>query len=236
MNSSLRASPRSFNRLLSIGSRGQDVSRVQDALRKAGFNPGATDGIFGRQTAAAVRHLQSAKHLKTDGIVGRDTTARLNLADSFEPAAHAHPPSTTTHATASRATGGRVTVPAELRRFGNGRIPSSQLTSIGIGGHRLYAPAAQAFKQMRAAAAREGINIGVTDSYRSYATQVDLVRRKGLYSQGGLAATPGTSNHGWGMALDVDTTSRGTQWLRANAGKFGFATIPREPWHWEYRR
>jgi hypothetical protein len=42
-----------------------------------------------------------------------------------------------------------------------------------------------------------GVDIGVTDSYRSYDAQVDVARRKGLYSQGGLAATPGTSDHGW---------------------------------------
>ena len=87
---------------------------------------------------------------------------------------------------------------------------------------------------MRAEAAHAGVQIGVTDSYRSYETQVDLARRKGLYSQGGLAATPGTSQHGWGKAVDVDTNSRGTQWLRANASRFGFTTIPREPWHWQF--
>lgn len=150
---------------------------------------------------------------------------------------HAHSPKKDTFAPGSSSRlNGSINVPAALRRFGNGRVPSSALTSIGIGGHRLYAPAAQSFKDMRAAAARDGVQIGVTDSYRSYATQVDLVRRKGLYKNGGLAATPGTSNHGWGMALDVDTNSRGTAWLRANAARYGFATIPREPWHWEYRR
>ena len=62
---------------------------------------------------------------------------------------------------------------------------------------------------MRAAAAAAGVDIGVTDSYRPYEEQVDLVRRKGLYSQGGLAAVPGTSPHGWGMALDVDVSTLG---------------------------
>ena len=77
---------RSFNRLLAVGTRGTDVSRMQDALRTAGFNPGSSDGIFGRQTAAAVRQFQAAKGLQTDGIVGRNTGARFHLADSFEPA------------------------------------------------------------------------------------------------------------------------------------------------------
>ena len=103
----------------------------------------------------------------------------------------------------------RLEPPAELVAYGNGQIPSEALAPIGVGAHRLWAPAATAFQQMSAAAAADGVTIGVTDSYRSYDSQVDLARRKGLYSQGGLAATPGTSNHGWGMALDLDLDDQG---------------------------
>ena len=86
----------------------------------------------------------------------------------------------------------------------------------------------------------DGITWSITSSYRPYATQVKLAQEKGLYSQGGLAAQPGKSNHGWGTALDLGggANSRGTKqndWLMANAGRFGFSTIPREPWHWEYK-
>ena len=90
---------------------------------------------------------------------------------------------------------------------------------------------------MIADAKRDGVKIGITDSYRSYDEQVDLVRRKGLYSQGGLAATPGTSQHGWGLAVDADVTDPATlNWVRANAHRFGWVeAVPREPWHWEYR-
>ncbi len=131
---------------------------------------------------------------------------------------------------------GPLRPPAEVAHYGNGKIPTSRLTSIGINGHKLYAPAAAAFNRMRSAAAAQGVKIGVTDSYRSFAQQVDLAKRKGLYQNGGLAATPGKSNHGWGLALDLDVKSNGLAWLRKNAYKFGFAeAVPREPWHWEYR-
>lgn len=113
----------------------------------------------------------------------------------------------------------------------NGRLDRSKLAPIGQGSHAAQPAAAAAFRQMAAAAARDGINLRVTDSYRDYATQVDLVRRKGLYSKGGLAAKPGTSNHGWGLAFDI---ANGHDWLARNGPKFGFKTIPREPWHWEY--
>lgn len=77
---------RTFNRNLSVGSRGADVSRMQDALRSAGFNPGRSDGVFGRNTASAVRSFQASKGLKTDGIVGNNTGGQLHLRDSFESA------------------------------------------------------------------------------------------------------------------------------------------------------
>ena len=203
---------------------------------------GDTLGAISRKKGTTIAALLKANpRIKNANVIRAG--ALLNLpgqTDSFQPSkarapvgpskapGHSHP------STPAKPVSGTASTPADLRRFGNGRIPASALTPIGIGSHRLFAPAAQAFKQMRAAAAAQGIQIGVTDSYRDYATQVDLVRRKGLYSQGGLAATPGTSQHGWGMAVDVDTNSRGTQWLRQNASRFGFSTIPREPWHWQY--
>ena len=131
---------------------------------------------------------------------------------------------------------GRLDPPAQLAAYGNGRIPQAALTSIGTGNHKLYAPAATAWKTMVADAAADGVQIGLTDSYRSYDEQVELAGRKGLYSQGGWAATPGTSNHGWGMAVDVDVDDQGQQWLRDNGWRYGWVeSVPREPWHWEYR-
>lgn len=126
--------------------------------------------------------------------------------------------------------------PAELEAYGNGRIPPAALAPIGQGDHRLWAPASGAFQDLQAAAAREGVAITVTDSYRPFDRQVELAERKGLYSQGGLAARPGTSNHGWGRSLDVDTGGGTREWLSANAARFGFHDdVPGEPWHWTYR-
>ena len=127
---------------------------------------------------------------------------------------------------------------ADLKaRYSNGRIPVDALAPIGDGGHRLAAPAAAAFRDLQAAARRDGVTFGVTDSYRSFDAQVDVARRKGLYSQGGLAAQPGTSQHGWGLAVDLDLDSRAQAWMRANAAGFGFVEdTPREPWHWAYKR
>jgi hypothetical protein len=125
--------------------------------------------------------------------------------------------------------------PPELAQYGNGRIPPAALTEIGQGRHRLWEPAADAYRRLREDARLAGVDIGVTDSYRSYDQQVDLARRKGLYAEGGLAATPGTSDHGWGLSLDLDLDPRAQAWMRANAGRHGFVEdVPREPWHWTF--
>lgn len=132
---------------------------------------------------------------------------------------------------------GPMPVPEDLAAYGNGQIPAGVLEPIGQGGHRLWGPAAASWRSLVDAAAADGIDLRITDSYRSYDQQVDLVRRKGLYSEGGYGAVPGTSNHGWGLAVDADVTNERTlSWMRANAYRFGFVeAVPREPWHWEFR-
>lgn len=129
-----------------------------------------------------------------------------------------------------------LSVEALQSTYANGRVPADALAPIGSGGHRLAAPAAAAFGELQAAARRDGVAFGVTDSYRSFDAQVDVARRKGLYSQGGLAAAPGTSQHGWGLAVDLDLDDRAQAWMRANGARFGFVEdTPREPWHWAYQ-
>ncbi|MFI7546529.1 D-alanyl-D-alanine carboxypeptidase family protein [Actinoplanes sp. NPDC049599] len=126
-------------------------------------------------------------------------------------------------------------IPTELAGYGNGKIPANALEQVGSTNHKLWAPAAESLTRMISDAKAQGVTIGITDSYRSYAEQVDVARRKGLYSQGGLAAKPGTSEHGWGMATDLDLNNKAQAWMRANGEKYGFVeNTPREPWHWAY--
>ena len=125
-----------------------------------------------------------------------------------------------------------------LNEASNGLLNGSYLTSIG-GNHKLNSEASVAYLKMVAAAKAEGVEWGITDSYRTLEIQKDLVKRKGLYSKGGLAAQPGTSNHGWGSAVDLNfKVGKGNalEWLKKNAGKYGFTNIPREPWHWEHKQ
>jgi zinc D-Ala-D-Ala carboxypeptidase len=136
---------------------------------------------------------------------------------------------------ATNPTLGAMDPPPEMVAYGNGRLPRELLTPIGIGQHRLWAPAAQQFMAMRTAAAQQGVSISVTDSYRNYDSQVELASRKGLSQNGGLAAVPGTSEHGWGLAVDMDVNGAGMAWLKANGATYGWVQpTTREPWHWEF--
>lgn len=122
----------------------------------------------------------------------------------------------------------------------NGMLDRSELVQVSEpgkdgGSHKLNPQAAQDYERMKAAAEINGITWEITDSYRDYETQVQTAAKKGLYSQGGLAATPGRSNHGWGSAVDLKLSPEAKAWLETNASKFGFSSIPREPWHWEHK-
>lgn len=126
--------------------------------------------------------------------------------------------------------------------YSNGLIPASQLCGLG-NGHMLRCDAAAAYQQLSSAFRQAfGKNLCITDSYRSYSAQVDLYGRKPS-----LAALPGTSNHGWGVAVDLcgGVDKFGTaqyQWMVAHAGAYGWVHPSwadqggsrEEPWHWEF--
>lgn len=69
---------------------------------------------------------------------------------------------------------------------------------------------------------------GITDGWRSYEQQVALEKKKP-----GLAATPGQSIHGLGLAADLKATGAQKEWLRKNAQSFGlyFPFYDKEDWH-----
>jgi putative chitinase len=64
---------------LQLGSTGDSVTALQQALLAAGFSPGSIDGNFGPGTQAAVLAFQRNDQLTADGIVGPVTANALNL-------------------------------------------------------------------------------------------------------------------------------------------------------------
>ena len=63
--------------MLTTGTRGSDVTRLQQTLASRGFNPGGADGIFGARTRAAVAAYQRSRGLSADGVVGPNTSRSL---------------------------------------------------------------------------------------------------------------------------------------------------------------
>ncbi|GAA0536889.1 hypothetical protein GCM10010172_17810 [Paractinoplanes ferrugineus] len=180
--------------------------------------------IIALQTQKTATPAQSQQTTTTGGAAGDDFASYLSQAVQQTP------------------TSGRTYkldakgIPTDLVAYGNGKVPATALEQVGDTRHKLWAPAAEKLTQMIADAKKDGVTIGITDSYRPYAEQVDLAKRKGLYSQGGLAAKPGTSEHGWGMATDLDLNAKALSWVRANADKYGFYnTASRESWHWGFK-
>ena len=137
----------------------------------------------------------------------------------------------------------KMQIPAELRKYGNGRIPDLELHDI-IGGGRLWGQAAFWWNVMASEARKQKIDLrAVSEGYRSYARQEALFlqrysqkptgripevtrRWNGVtwYLKRGMSpcASPGTSPHGWGLAQDIEVPTRTYNWMCKNAPFYGF--------------
>jgi hypothetical protein len=162
--------------------------------------------------------------------------------------------------------------PAALAGQQNGRFDDDVLVDVpGLAGGptvRLVAPAARAWRALTAAGRQAGHTlkaVGPHDSYRPFATQERIFleryttdplpgrhtkqfRGKTFFQKPGtnVAAVPGNSNHGLGLAVDtgieVDGDPRAERidqvtvdWLVANERRFGFShELQSEPWHIRY--
>ncbi len=149
----------------------------------------------------------------------------------------------------------------------NGELDTTDMVYIpsqGNGYAKTYKPVAIAWAMMVQTAAKEKefeldffLITGEDSGYRSLDVQKQYKKDKGA-----SAAAPGTSNHGWGLALDFSRRmgedekvgiahSFELKWLEANASTFGFRPLldtvtPHivvdnktvnyyyESWHWVY--
>jgi D-alanyl-D-alanine carboxypeptidase len=124
----------------------------------------------------------------------------------------------------------------------------------------LVPEAAQAWQDLAAAAARDGVTLKLASAFRSLDRQVEILRGKlaeGVSLEEILreSAPPGYSEHHTGRAIDITTpgaealeeqfeATEAFLWLERRAHEFGFSlSFPRgnrfgyayEPWHWCYR-
>ncbi len=68
--------------LSKLGSRGDEVRRIQTKLRSLGFYSGSVDGIYGVSTQSAVRKFQASVGITADGVAGPKTLLYLGLGSS----------------------------------------------------------------------------------------------------------------------------------------------------------
>jgi hypothetical protein len=120
--------------------------------------------------------------------------------------------------------------------YANGRLPDSILAPIA--GGRLRKDAALRWNAMNyASRARYGVTLlplGGMSTYRTYAQQVYLWNTVAHAHDTNWVAYPGTSNHGWGLAVDL--ASHGMRLIvDAIGAKFGYqkkwSDAPVEWWH-----
>ena len=69
----------SVSTLSKMGSRGDEVRRIQQKLKSMGYYTGSVDGIYGSQTQNAVRKFQRDNGLTVDGIAGPKTLSYLGI-------------------------------------------------------------------------------------------------------------------------------------------------------------
>lgn len=165
-----------------------------------------------------------------------------------------------------------VKKPLDLAGKKNGKLPAKILSTVKPDPTTLHHKAARAWTALRAAAKQDNVILAHVGDYRTYEEQVALfVSRYSLtptgsgesrvwngktwYKKPGVAtvAVPGTSNHGWGLAIDaaliVDgklitisadpdgsgPIKSGVAWLLKNADAYGFSwELQSEPWHIRY--
>lgn len=68
--------------LSKVGSRGDEVRRIQNKLKSLGFFNGTVDGIYGTKTQSAVKKYQQSVGITADGIAGPKTLLYLGLGSS----------------------------------------------------------------------------------------------------------------------------------------------------------
>lgn len=170
-----------------------------------------------------------------------------------------------------------VKLPRALKAVPNGHLTPQMLKKLVTGGE-LYPTAANAFNAMYAAAKKAGITLANIGDYRTYEAQYKLFMKRYSPTPTGRnpevkrrwnkkiwflrkgeapSASPGMSNHGYGLAIDLATrvgekkvslasNKKAWEWMLANGPYFGFYLAGKpttvtgkpnpnwEPWHWQY--
>jgi len=253
-----------------LGQIGKSQAAVVEELRVAEADELRSEHVAADAAAAAAATAQDAQVVKeaADRLVAQQQREvrrnRAVLASTRHAAAKAHRLTRTLERRIARARARALAIQARqaaraassglqakcdgssVAGYPNGQLPVHALCPLwGAPGEALRSDAAAAFNRMsHAYAAVFGVPLCVTSSYRTYQRQVELYATM----PAGYAAVPGTSNHGWALAVDlcggiqVDGSPEHA-WLLDHAAAYNWfhpawampgGAGPHEPWHWEY--
>ena len=234
--------------ILSVGAKGEDVTRLQQRLKDLGYLDGKVDGQYGGGTKRAVIAFQRMHGLTTDGVAGQETQEKLYAED----AKHAPDGSPVNVLEGdvpmlvnkdNPVPSGEFFVPADMVQLN--KELSSKLVTIKYKKTRGVKAAVEALKVMLEAAKADGIGKWqVSAGYRSWDDQVNMLNSKVRSYQKShkdwssskarraalrTVAEPGCSEHHLGLAFDINkkgsSSFAGTKqsnWLNEHCWEYGF--------------
>ena len=234
--------------ILSVGAKGDDVTRVQQRLKDLGYLDGKVDGQYGGGTKRAVIAFQRANGLTTDGVAGQETQVKLFAEDAVA-APDGSPVDVLTGDVPMLVNkdhpvpGGEFFTPSDLVQLN--KELGSKLVTIKYKKTRGVKAAVDALKEMLEAAKEDGIGKWqISAGYRTWDDQVSMLNSKVRSYQKShkdwssskarraalrTVAEPGCSEHHLGLAFDINkkgaSTFKGTkqsEWLNEHCWEYGF--------------
>ena len=233
--------------ILSVGAKGEEVSRLQQRLKDLGYLSGKVDGQFGGGTRRAVIAFQRRNGLGTDGIAGQETLTRLYSEDAMAAPENTEP----TDVLAGEAPWlvnkehpvDEYFLPADLVTMKDEL--DSGLVKIKYKKTRGVRAAVEALGVMLEAAKDDGITKWqVSAGYRSWDDQVGMLnakissylsrnedwsRARARRAALRTVAEAGCSEHHLGLAFDVNVPGKSSfagtkqcEWLHEHCWEYGF--------------
>ena len=233
--------------ILTVGAKGDEVTRLQQRLKDLGYLSSKVDGQFGGGTKRAVISFQRRNGLKTDGVAGESTLAKLYAEDAVAAPENSEPVDVLADVVPMLVNNDHPVdeyfVPADLVELRD--VLDKKLVKIKYKKTRGVRTAAEALNTMLEAAKEDKIkNWQVSAGYRTWDDQVKLLnakissyrkknkdwssskaRRAALKS----VAEAGCSEHHLGLAFDLNVPGAKTfsstkqyKWLKEHCWDFGF--------------
>ena len=233
--------------ILTVGAKGDEVTRLQQRLKDLGYLSSKVDGQFGGGTKRAVISFQRRNGLKTDGVAGETTLAKLYAEDAVAAPANSEPVDVLAGDVPMLVNNDHPVdeyfVPADLVELRD--ILDKKLVKIKYKKTRGVRTAVEALEKMFEAAKEDKIkNWQVSAGYRTWDDQVKMLnakinsyrkknkdwssskaRRAALKS----VAEAGCSEHHLGLAFDLNVPGAKTfsstkqyKWLKEHCWDYGF--------------